>query len=112
MTRPPSLRDSCREAEELMSALGVKGRENGPNKSFIFLHCELSLVLFFQYLKGTYRKGGERLFFTSARSDRTVGKGFKQIESRFRLDIRKKSFTVRVMRPCTGCPVGLWLPHP
>ncbi|GAB0176413.1 hypothetical protein GRJ2_000106500 [Grus japonensis] len=51
----------------------------------------------FQYLKGTYRKAGEGLF-TRACSDRTRGNGLKLKEDRFRLDIRKKFFTVRVVR--------------
>jgi len=51
----------------------------------------------FQYLKGPYKKAGERLF-TRACSDSTRGNGFKLKESRFRLDIRKKFFAVRLMR--------------
>ncbi|KFV51967.1 hypothetical protein N341_03785, partial [Tyto alba] len=55
------------------------------------------LVVAFQYLKGAYRKAGEVLF-TRACSDRTRGNGFKLKEGRFRLDVRKKFFMVRVMR--------------
>ncbi|KAK4826983.1 hypothetical protein QYF61_013083 [Mycteria americana] len=51
----------------------------------------------FQYLKGAYKKAGEGLF-TRACSDRTRGNGFKLKEGRFRLDIRKKFFTMRVVR--------------
>ena len=51
----------------------------------------------FQYLKGTYKKDGERLFARACR-DRTRGNGFKLNEGRFRLDIRKKCFMVRVVR--------------
>ncbi|GAB0188906.1 hypothetical protein GRJ2_001355900 [Grus japonensis] len=57
----------------------------------------------FQYLKGAYRKAGEGLF-TRAWSDRTRGNGFKLKEGRFRLDIRKKFFTVRVVRHCDRLP--------
>ncbi|GAB0186271.1 hypothetical protein GRJ2_001092400 [Grus japonensis] len=55
------------------------------------------LIAAFQYLKGTYRKAGEGLF-TRACSDRTRGNGFKLKEGRFRLDIRNKFFTVKVVR--------------
>ena len=51
----------------------------------------------FQYLKGGYRKEGDKLF-SRVCCDKTNGKGFKLKEGRFRLDIRKKSFTVRVVR--------------
>jgi len=51
----------------------------------------------FQYLKGAYKKDGERLF-TRACSDKTRGNGFKLKEGRFGLDIRKKLFTIRVVK--------------
>ena len=51
----------------------------------------------FQYLKGAYRKDGDNLFSRES-SDRTRGNGFKLKEGRFRLDIRKKFFTVRVVK--------------
>ena len=50
-----------------------------------------------QYLKGAYRKAGEGLFIR-ADSNRTRGNGFKLEEGRFRIDIRKKIFTVKVVR--------------
>ncbi|GAB0190969.1 hypothetical protein GRJ2_001562200 [Grus japonensis] len=46
----------------------------------------------FQYLKGAYKKAGEGLL------TRTRGNGLKLKEGRFRLDIKKKFFTVRVVR--------------
>ena len=48
------------------------------------------LIAAFQYLKGSYRKEGNKLF------SRVYG--FKLKEGRFWLDMRKKSFTVRVVR--------------
>jgi len=61
------------------------------------------LTVAFQYLKGAYKKAGEGLF-TKACSDRTRGNGFKLKEGRFRLDIRKKFFTMRVARPWPRLP--------
>jgi len=61
------------------------------------------LIAVFQYLKGAYRKAGEGLL-TRACRDRTRGNGFKLKECRFRLDIRKKFFTMRVMRYCSRIP--------
>jgi len=55
------------------------------------------LLAAFQYLKSAYKKVGEG-HCTRACSDRTRDNGFKLKEDRFRLDIRKKFFTVRVMR--------------
>ena len=64
------------------------------------------LIAAFQDLKGAYRKAGKRLFIRTG-SDRTRGNGFKQEEGRFRLDIRKKFFTVRVVRCCNMLSVRL-----
>jgi len=50
-----------------------------------------------QYLKWAYRKDGEGLF-TRVCSDRTRGNGFKMQEGRFKLNIRKKFLTMRVVR--------------
>jgi len=55
------------------------------------------LIVAFQYLKGACRKAGEGLFMRTC-SDRIRGNGFKLKEHRFRLDTRKKFFTVRVVR--------------
>jgi len=61
------------------------------------------LLAAFQYLKGAYRKDGEGLL-TRVCSDRTRGNGCKLKEGRFRLDIRKKFFTVRVVKHWNRLP--------
>jgi len=51
----------------------------------------------FQYLKGACRKDGEN-FFSRAYCNRTWSNGFKLREGRFRLDMRKKFFMIRVVK--------------
>ena len=58
---------------------------------------EKALKATFQYLKGAYRKAGEELFIRTC-SDWKEGDDFKMEEGIFRLDIRRKLFTVRVVR--------------
>ena len=58
------------------------------------------LIAAFQYLKGA---NGKALFRWTG-SKRTMGDGFKLEEGRFRLDIRKKFFTVRVVRHWNRLP--------
>ena len=54
------------------------------------------LIAAFQYLKGVYKQEGERLF-TRVDRDRTRGNGLKLRQGRFKLDIRRKFFTQRVV---------------
>ena len=61
------------------------------------------LIVAFQYLKAVYRKDGNNLF-SKACCDRTRSNGFKVREGRFRLDIRKKFFTMRVVKHWNGLP--------
>jgi len=49
-----------------------------------------------QYLKGAYKKAGDRLF-SRACCNRTKGNGFKLEESGFSLDTKTNSFTLRVV---------------
>ena len=51
------------------------------------------LIAAFQYLKGAYKQEGSQLF-TRVDNGRTQGNGFKLKEGRFRLDIRRKFFTM------------------
>jgi len=61
------------------------------------LIAALQYLLAFQYLQGGCEKEEDRPF-SKASSDRTMGNGFRLKEGRFRLDIRKKCFTVKVVR--------------
>jgi len=69
------------------------------------------LIAAFQDLKGAYKQEGSQLF-TRIDNSRTRGNGLKLKEGRFRLDIRGKFFTERVVRCWNSCPERLWMPHP
>ena len=51
----------------------------------------------FQYLKGDYKDAGEGLFIRDC-SGRTRHDGFRLKQGKFRLDIRKELFPVKVVR--------------
>ena len=73
------------------------------------------LIAALQYLKRAYEKDGDRLFSRACCDDKVrIGFkikeglkyriGFKIKEARFRLDIRKKFFTLRVVKHCNRLP--------
>jgi len=51
----------------------------------------------FQYLKVAYRKEGDN-FFSKACCDRRRSNGFKLSVGRFRLDLKRNFFTMRVVK--------------
>ena len=51
----------------------------------------------FQYIKGVYKHKGNKLFIRGD-SDRKRGNGFKLMEGKFRLDVRGKFFTEKLVR--------------
>ena len=55
------------------------------------------LIAAFQYLKGAYKQEGNQLFERVGNS-KTRGDGLKLREGRFRMDVRGKFFTERVVR--------------
>ncbi|GAB0181563.1 mitochondrial enolase superfamily member 1 [Grus japonensis] len=79
--------------EDRLRELGLFSLEKAPGRP----NCSLPVPA------GAYRKAGEGLFIREC-SDRTRGNGFKLKEGRFRLDVRKKFLTVRVVRHWNRLP--------
>jgi len=69
------------------------------------------LIVAFQYLEEAYQKDGDRLF-SRACCNKIRGNGFKLKEGRFRLDIRKKFFTARVVKRWHRLPRLVQCPIP
>jgi len=65
--------------------------------------CWKGVIAAFQYLNEAYETGGGKLF-TRASRNRRRRNGFKLSKDRFRLAIRKKLFTRRMLSHCNRLP--------
>jgi len=81
--------------EDRLRELGLFSLEKTSGRP----HCCLPIV------KRAYKQWGEQLF-TWSDSDRTRGDDLKLREERFRLDVRRKFFTQRVVRHWHRLPRG------
>ena len=69
------------------------------------------LIAAFQYPNEAYEQEGSQLF-QRVDNSRTRRNGLKLKEGRFRLDVRERIFTKRVVRCWNSCPERLWMPRP
>ncbi|KAK4815725.1 hypothetical protein QYF61_006763, partial [Mycteria americana] len=90
----------------------VRGREHLSCEKRLLEKRRLRGRLFaaFQYIKGAYKKDGERLLIKAC-SDRTRGNSFKLKKGSFRMGTRKEFFTMRVVRHWKRLPEKLWMPR-
>ncbi|KAK4818961.1 LOW QUALITY PROTEIN: hypothetical protein QYF61_022628 [Mycteria americana] len=115
----PALEPSAQERYGRVGAGLEEGHKNDQRDGTPLLQRKAERVgvvqpgqgVVFQYLKGAYKKDGNRLF-SRACCNRTRGNSFKLKKGRFRLDIRKNFFTMRVgetleqvAQRCGRCPI-------
>jgi len=81
--------------EERLGELGLFSLEKRRLQGDLLAAC--------QYLKRAYRKDGENIF-SRACCNRRRSNGFKLSKGRFSLDLRKKHFTLRVVKHWNGLP--------
>ncbi|KFQ63554.1 hypothetical protein N334_13604, partial [Pelecanus crispus] len=81
--------------EERLSELGLFSLEKRRLRG--------DLIVAFQYIKEAYEKDGDKVF-SRACCNRTRCNGFILKEGMFRLDIRKKCFTMRVVKHWNSLP--------
>lgn len=82
----------------------IRGAENLSYKERLMLQLfslekwrlQRDCIVAFQNLKGDYKKDGES-HFNRAQCNKTRGDGFQLKEGRFRLDLRKKFFRMRLV---------------
>jgi len=76
-------------------------------------HCitVITAVIFTGNRQKAYKQEGSQLF-ERVDNGRTRENGFRLKEERFRLDVRGKLFTLRVVRCWNSCPERLWMPRP
>ena len=68
------------------------------------------LIVVFQYLKGVFQKVGDKRFSRGC-YNRAKSNGFKLKDDRFRLEIRKKLSTIRVVKQWRRLPREVSMPH-
>ena len=92
----------------------IRGLEHLPSEDRLrelgLFRLQGDLIAAFQYLKGVYKQEGSQLF-ERVDNSRTRGNGFKLKKGRFRLAIRGKFFSMRVVRCWNSCPERLWFPQ-